>query len=74
MLKIGVCPTCGSKRIRRVTRTIRGIRAGKDYSVPGVSVDACPACGEILLDHVAMQKIESHQRGSSKIGSHRKAS
>lgn len=74
MLKIGVCPTCGSKRIRRVTRTIKGDRAGKAYSVPSISVDACPACGEILLDHIAMQKIESHQRRGQKSAARRKAS
>jgi YgiT-type zinc finger domain-containing protein len=61
MLKITTCPTCGSKRIRRVTRTIKGARAGKAYSVPGVVVDACPDCGEILFDHAAMQKIETAQ-------------
>jgi YgiT-type zinc finger domain-containing protein len=62
MLKITECPTCGSKRIRRVVRTIKGVRGGRAYSVPGVAVDACPTCGEILFDHAAMQKIEAHQR------------
>jgi len=74
MLKITQCPTCGSKRIRRVVRTIKGVRMGVPYAVPGVSVEACPACGEVLLDHQAMQKIEDHQRRTAKAAGRRKAS
>jgi YgiT-type zinc finger domain-containing protein len=74
MLKITVCPTCGSKRIKRVVKTIKGVRAGRAYSVPGVSVEECPDCGEILFDHAAMEKIEAHQRKVAKTAPRRKAS
>lgn len=74
MIKITTCPTCGSKKIRRLARTIKGVRGGKPFSVSGVSVDACPDCGEILFDHAALQKIEAHQHRSRKTLTRRKAS
>jgi YgiT-type zinc finger domain-containing protein len=74
MLKITTCPTCGSKRIRRVVRTIRGARTGKAFTVAIVSVEECPVCGEMLFDHAALQKIEEHQRRRTKAPPTRKAS
>jgi YgiT-type zinc finger domain-containing protein len=65
---------CGGKRIKRVRRAIKGVRAGRAYSVSGVAVEACPDCGEILFDHAALQKIEAQQRKTSRSIIRRKAS
>ena len=52
------CPMCGSKKIRRESRTIKGTWHGQPYRAPNVVVEACPVCGEVFFDHDAMQKIE----------------
>ena len=65
-LNITVCPTCGSKQIKRVRRTLRRTFKGKPYTVPNLVFYACPDCGEKLYDHTAMQKIEAHSRAYAK--------
>jgi len=65
---------CGTPRIKRVVRVIKGVRSGRAYSVPGVAVDACPDCGEVLFDHAAVQKIEAEQRRIAGPPRRRKAS
>ena len=60
MLDIKFCPTCGSDRLKRVTRTVRREFEGKAYSVPGVAFFECPVCGEQLFPQEAVDKIQSH--------------
>lgn len=56
MLDIPICPTCGSKRIRKVRRTWKG----KRYAVPDLEFYECPACGEKLYGPEAMRQIEAY--------------
>jgi YgiT-type zinc finger domain-containing protein len=58
-LKITKCPTCGSKRIRRVRRDIKGSFRGKPYIARNVEFEECPNCGERLFDLEAMAKLET---------------
>ena len=60
MLKITKCPTCGSKKLRAVRRTVTRQWEGERYTVPNLEFHECPACGERLYDRDAMRKIELH--------------
>jgi len=60
MLKITICPSCGSGNIRKVRRTWRGEFQGQRYSVPSLEFYECPDCGEKVYDREAMRKIEAH--------------
>jgi len=62
MLDIRICPTCGSKRIRRVRRGVRRTVGGEQFVVPGVEFHECPDCGEKLYGREAMRKLESYRR------------
>jgi len=58
-LKITRCPMCGSKRIRRVCRDVKGSYRGKPYTAHDVEFEECPDCSERLYDMEAMEKLES---------------
>ncbi len=58
--RIKTCPTCGSDRIKRVTRDLTRIYKGGEYTVPMLEFYECPNCGEKVFDHKAMLKIESY--------------
>jgi YgiT-type zinc finger domain-containing protein len=45
-LLIKTCPTCGSKRIRRVKRSVESRRGGEPFTARGIEVEECPDCGE----------------------------
>lgn len=55
------CPSCGSKRIRAVRRTLERTSRGKTFTVPNLSFHECPACGEQVFSPDAMAKIESRR-------------
>ncbi len=57
-MTIRQCPTCGSRRIRRVRRDLAGEFEGRVYTVPDLEFFECPACGEKVFDKAAMRKIE----------------
>ncbi len=59
-LQLKTCPTCGSDKIKRVTRDLTRTYKGRKYTVPMVEFYECPNCGEKVFDHEAMRKIESH--------------
>jgi YgiT-type zinc finger domain-containing protein len=68
-IRITRCPTCGSSKIRRVTRDIAGTFRGRPYVTRKVTFEECPHCGERLFDHAAMQKMQAarpHLRPSPK--------
>jgi len=52
------CPTCGSRRIRRQTVTVRATVRGKSATVPGLELEVCPECGEKLFDREASRRME----------------
>lgn len=59
MFDIHACPTCGSRRIKRVRRDFVDEFRGKRYSVPDLEFHECPACGEQVFQAEAMRKIEA---------------
>lgn len=59
MLKINICPSCGSDKIKRVRRNWVNKFQGRTYTVPGLEFHECPDCGEKVYDRDAMRKIEA---------------
>ncbi|MBI1785152.1 type II toxin-antitoxin system MqsA family antitoxin [Candidatus Sumerlaeota bacterium] len=53
------CPTCGKKRLKRVTRDLKEQFHGVTYVVPKVVFHECSDCGEQLYGPEAMRKIEA---------------
>jgi YgiT-type zinc finger domain-containing protein len=66
MIKITICPTCGSDKIKKVRRNWTGKAQDKTYSVPNLEYYECPNCGEKVYDREAMRKIEAHSPVFSK--------
>jgi len=58
MLKITICPTCGSRKIHPVRKDFHGEFRGKPYIARDVAFHECPNCGEKLFGPEAMKKIE----------------
>ena len=63
MLKLTVCPTCGSRKLRRIRGTVSGSVQGRRYAVEGVSYYACPECDERIYDRKAMAEIAEARDG-----------
>jgi YgiT-type zinc finger domain-containing protein len=59
--KITKCPTCGSKRIRRVRRDVSIDVGNLHYVTPDVEFEKCPNCGEEIFDLDAMEKIQAYR-------------
>ena len=53
------CPTCGSHRIKKVRREVRGETGGRAYRAEAVVFYDCPDCGEKVYDREAMRQIEA---------------
>jgi len=66
MLDLNTCPTCGSRRIKRVRRTLTRTSRGSEYTVPNLVFHECPDCGEQVFSPEAMEKIESCRRRGGK--------
>jgi len=73
MIKITFCPTCGSKKIKKVRRNLTRNFLGQTYVVPDLEFHECPDCGERLYDAQAMRKIEAHSPAFSKHRARKKA-
>lgn len=73
MIKITSCPTCGSKKIKKVQKNLTRSFQGKTYTVPNLEFHECPDCGERLYDRDAMRKIEAHSPAYAKARKRRKA-
>ncbi len=59
MLKIKICPSCGSPTVKKVQETWVGTYKNKEYIVPSLEYYRCSHCGEKLYDREAMRKIEA---------------
>jgi len=57
-LKIQTCPTCGSRKIKKMRRNLTSSFAGQTYTVPLLEFYECPHCGEKVYDRDAMGRIE----------------
>jgi YgiT-type zinc finger domain-containing protein len=71
-LNITTCPSCGSKRIKRVRRDATRNFKGKEYTVPDLEYYECPDCGEKVYDREAMRQIEAHSPAFKRAASKRK--
>ncbi len=60
MIKITECPTCGSKKIKRVRGNWTSEYQGQKYTVPNLEYYECPDCEEKIYDPQAMRKIEEY--------------
>jgi YgiT-type zinc finger domain-containing protein len=60
MPPIKVCPICGSKKIKRVKRTLVREYHRARYQVPEVEFDECGNCSERFFDIAASRKIDAH--------------
>ena len=65
-MKITICPTCGSKKLKKVCRDWTDKYRGKTYTVPALEFYDCPDCGEKIYDRDAMRKIEAHSPAYAK--------
>lgn len=64
---VTTCPSCGSKRIRRVRRDVESRRHDEVFVARGIEVEECPDCGEQLfspeaLDVIAVQREQVHKQ------------
>jgi YgiT-type zinc finger domain-containing protein len=58
-MDIRTCPSCGSKKIRKVRGRISREYEGLKYSVPDVEYYECPDCGERIYGIEAVRKIQA---------------
>jgi YgiT-type zinc finger domain-containing protein len=63
---ISVCPSCGSKKIKKVRRKWTGDYRGQVYAVEGLKFHECPDCGEKVYGREAMRLIEAHSPAFAK--------
>ena len=59
MIKITICPSCGTSNIKKFQKNWTGYFQGQVYTVPSLEFYECPDCGEKIYDQQAMQKIEA---------------
>ena len=72
-LVIKTCPTCGSKRIRRVKRDIPSNRGAEPYVAHGIEIEECPVCGERLFSPEALHEIAAQQPRQKRAGRRKSA-
>ena len=73
-IKLGVCPNCYGKNLKKVRKTVTGTREGKRYSIPAVEFYECPDCGEKVYDPAAMRQIEQRSHAHVKTRSAKRIS
>lgn len=69
-LRITVCPSCGSREIRKVCGDWSGEFEGRSYTVPSLELYECPVCGERVYDREAMRRIEERSPAFDKARAH----
>jgi YgiT-type zinc finger domain-containing protein len=70
---ITICPSCGSRAIKKIRRNWTGKVKGQTYVVPNLEYYLCPQCGETVYDRQAMRKIEAHSPAFAKRRSEKKS-
>ena len=73
MLKITTCPSCGSRKVKKVRRNWTGSFKGKRYTVPNLQYYECPGCGEKVYDRDAMREIEAYSPAFERMHPRRKS-
>jgi YgiT-type zinc finger domain-containing protein len=61
MIDLKTCPTCGSRKIRKVRRTVTRGPARRPFTVPQLTFHECHACGEQVYGPEAMEKIQTYR-------------
>jgi len=56
-MRITFCPTCGSKKVKKVRRDL--VEEYQGYTVPKLEFHKCPDCGEKIYGPEAMRRIEA---------------
>lgn len=69
-LRITICPSCGSARIKKVCRDWSGEFQGRSYTVASLEFYECPVCGEKVYDRQAMRRTEEHSPAFDKAHAH----
>ena len=59
IMRLAFCPSCGSKKLKRVCRNLVEVFQGQRYSVQNLEFHECPDCGEKIYDSEAMRRIEA---------------
>jgi len=66
MIRITICPSCGSDKIKKVRQDWTGKFQGQVYTVPTLEFYECPDCGERIYDRQAMRRIEAYSPAFAK--------
>ena len=66
MVEITLCPSCGSKKIKRLRCDWTGEFQGQSYTVPDLEFYDCPDCGEKVYDREAMRRIQAQSPAFAK--------
>lgn len=66
MLKITICPVCGSNKIKLVKRDWTRQYCGRSYTVLELEYYECPNCNERVYDRKAMQRIQAYSPAFAK--------
>jgi HTH-type transcriptional regulator/antitoxin MqsA len=53
------CPTCAAAKLVHDTRDMPYTYKGESTTIPAVSGDYCPACGEVVLDVAESTRISA---------------
>lgn len=53
------CPICAAAKLVHDTRDLSYSYKGETTSIPAVSGDYCPACGESVLDSVELERVSA---------------
>ena len=58
-MRITFCPSCGSKKLKKVRRNLVEDYQGQRYTVPKLEFHQCPDCGEKIYGPETMRRIEA---------------
>jgi len=58
-MNISICPTCGSRRIKKITGFLDVHVKGKTVRVPDIESHRCEKCGETLTDIENERRIDT---------------
>ncbi len=56
------CPVCGEAELVRDVRDLRHTYKGAETSIPSVTGEFCPACGEAVLDAAESTRVMSEMQ------------
>jgi YgiT-type zinc finger domain-containing protein len=60
------CPSCGSRRIRRMKKSFRAKVGTRTVTIPDLEREICPVCKEEFFDREANTVIDAYCFGKNK--------